>query len=308
MLNKKNLGVKIAMLLCVSSLMSACGTMSGNSALVVDGQSHKVINARAYTVQKGDTLYSISFAANKDYREVAAINHMRAPYRIHAGDQIVLSTHVRIKLPAPNAHERAQIELLEPKILTHHKIHKKPFKTKKSVTIAKHKIKKRPQVKKNTKVFHSVTDNIHRRRNVKHYAAHKKVKRNLTKVVSRKPVNHWLWPAKGKVVGTFSLQRVGNRGLDISGKYGSPVRASAPGTVVYSGSGLRGYGNLVIIKHNAYYLSAYAYNNKLLVREGTKVKAGQRIATMGRTDTGKVKLHFEIRRVGKPVDPKIYLS
>jgi lipoprotein NlpD len=99
----------------------------------------------------------------------------------------------------------------------------------------------------------------------------------------------------------------GNKGVDISGRLGDPVYAAAPGRVVYSGSGLRGYGKLIIVKHNNRYLSAYAHNHRLLVKEGDPVANGQRIAQMGRTDANRVKLHFEIRRNGKPVDPLSYL-
>ena len=117
----------------------------------------------------------------------------------------------------------------------------------------------------------------------------------------------WQWPSKGKVIANFSSKRPVNKGIDITGRIGESVMAAATGSVVYAGSGLLGYGNLVIIKHNEQYLSAYAHNKKLLVKEGQKVKAGQVIAEIGSSGTDKVKLHFEIRRQGKPVDPKKYL-
>jgi len=113
----------------------------------------------------------------------------------------------------------------------------------------------------------------------------------------------WSWPAPGNnaVVGTFDEVR--NKGLDISGKAGDPVHAAADGRVVYAGAGLRGYGNLIILKHNNTYLTAYAHNQTLLVKEDQSVRKGQKIAEMGSSDTDRVKLHFEIRRQGKPVDP-----
>ena len=116
----------------------------------------------------------------------------------------------------------------------------------------------------------------------------------------------WAWPSKGKIIASFN-ESASLKGLDISGKAGQPVLASAPGKVVYSGSGLRGYGKLVIIKHNKTFLSAYAHNSQILVREGQTVTKGQRIAEMGDSDADQVKLHFEIRRMGKPVDPLKYL-
>ena len=115
----------------------------------------------------------------------------------------------------------------------------------------------------------------------------------------------WIWPAQGTLVAGFDEAK--NKGLDISGKSGDPVVASADGRVVYSGAGLRGYGNLVILKHNNTFLTAYAHNKLLLVKEDQTVKKGQKIAEMGNSDADKVKLHFEIRRQGKPVDPAKYL-
>ncbi len=115
----------------------------------------------------------------------------------------------------------------------------------------------------------------------------------------------WSWPTAGKVITPFSETA---KGLDIGGKLGQPVLAAGSGRVVYAGSGLRGYGKLVIIKHNKTYLSAYAHNNQLLVKEGDNVKKGDKIAEMGNSDAEQVKLHFEIRRFGKPVDPSKYLT
>ena len=116
----------------------------------------------------------------------------------------------------------------------------------------------------------------------------------------------WLWPTKGKLLNTFLASDLDRRGIDIAGKLGQPVIAVADGKVVYSGNGLAGYGNLIIIKHSDTYLSAYAHCQERLVREGMQVKAGKMVARMGRKDNT-AKLHFEIRRNGKPVDPIKYL-
>jgi lipoprotein NlpD len=113
------------------------------------------------------------------------------------------------------------------------------------------------------------------------------------------------WPTRGNLIAGFD--EVKNKGLDISGKAGDPVLAAADGRVVYAGSGLRGYGNLIILKHNNTYLTAYAHNQSLLVKEDQAIKQGQKIAEMGNSDADQVKLHFEIRRQGKPVDPAKYL-
>ncbi|HRN74605.1 peptidoglycan DD-metalloendopeptidase family protein [Ottowia sp.] len=115
----------------------------------------------------------------------------------------------------------------------------------------------------------------------------------------------FIWPANGTLVAGFD--EVKNKGLGIGGKAGDPVLAAADGRVVYAGAGLRGYGNLIILKHNNTFLTAYAHNQSLLVKEDQNVKRGQKIAEMGSTDADRVKLHFEIRRSGKPVDPARYL-
>jgi lipoprotein NlpD len=114
------------------------------------------------------------------------------------------------------------------------------------------------------------------------------------------------WPARGNLIAGFDEAK--NKGLDIGGKVGDPVLAAADGRVVYAGAGLRGYGNLIILKHNNTYLTAYAHNQTLLVKEDQVIKRGQKIAEMGNSDADQVKLHFEIRRQGKPVDPAKYLS
>ena len=117
----------------------------------------------------------------------------------------------------------------------------------------------------------------------------------------------WQWPTSGKIIGTYSARERGKKGLDIAGKKGQPVYSASGGQVVYSGSGLRGYGNLVIIKHNDTFFSAYAHNHRIHVKEQQKVKKGQHIADMGSSEAQRVMLHFEVRRNGKPVDPMRYL-
>jgi lipoprotein NlpD len=117
----------------------------------------------------------------------------------------------------------------------------------------------------------------------------------------------WQWPLSGKVTKGFSFAYGKNKGIDLSGKVGEVVKAAAKGKVVYSGNGLRAYGNLLIIKHNDTFLSAYAYNSKLLVKEGALVKAGAKVALVGRNDQGMAILHFEIRQNGKPINPLDFL-
>lgn len=134
----------------------------------------------------------------------------------------------------------------------------------------------------------------------------KKVKHKSDRQVSSRV--YWRWPTQGKIITAFSLSSGGSRGIDIAGKSGQSVKAAAKGRVVYAGSGLRGYGNLIILKHNQNYLSAYGYNKKLLVKDGDQVKLGQSIALMGSNDAGQVMMHFEIRYQGKPVNPLKYIG
>ncbi|MGB3428717.1 MAG: peptidoglycan DD-metalloendopeptidase family protein [Burkholderiaceae bacterium] len=119
------------------------------------------------------------------------------------------------------------------------------------------------------------------------------------------PPAQWLWPVAGKVIDGFDSPR--NKGIDIGGTEGTPVQAAADGEVVHVGSALRGYGNLVIIRHAGDYVTAYGHNRKILVTQGQQVKRGQQIAELGRSDTDRPKLHFEIRHQGKPLDPVKYL-
>jgi lipoprotein NlpD len=134
--------------------------------------------------------------------------------------------------------------------------------------------------------------------------------RPVTPAAAAEPVANesglsWIWPVPGPVIAGFD--EVKNKGLDLGGTAGEPVLAAADGRVVYVGAGLRGYGNLIILKHNNTYLTAYAHNKTLLVKEDQAVRKGQKIAEMGNSDADRVKLHFEVRRQGKPVDPVKYL-
>jgi len=137
-------------------------------------------------------------------------------------------------------------------------------------------------------------------------AVRKKTPQRSQASITRSRPIRWSWPTKGKVIKGFSTRRR-NKGVDIGGRSGQPVRAAASGKIAYLGSGLRGYGKLIIIEHDELFLSAYAHNKKLLVRQGQKVRRGEQIASMGSTDTNRTKLHFEIRRRGIPVNPLRYL-
>lgn len=155
------------------------------------------------------------------------------------------------------------------------------------------------------------TAKARKKRRTSSSAAKKKAKSTANKTTTSTSWSNqrlvWRWPTKGKVISTYSKSAAGRKGVDISGKSGQSIVAAAAGKVVYSGDGLPRYGNLLIIKHNDVYLSAYAHNKRLLVKEGQTVKAGQKVATLGKTGTQRDQLHFEIRRNGKPVDPMRFL-
>lgn len=134
----------------------------------------------------------------------------------------------------------------------------------------------------------------------------KRTKTQITRSNSTLKIS-WQWPTKGKIIGRYSARDSGKKGVDIAGRKGQRIYAAAGGQIVYSGSGLRGYGKLIIIKHNDTYFSAYAHNNRLFVKEQQKVNKGQHIADMGSSEAPRAMLHFEVRRNGKPVDPLRYL-
>ncbi len=215
----------------------------------------------AYTVRKGDTLYSIAYAIKQDYQRVAAWNGIRKPYTIYVGQRLRLyptrSSKKKTATPQPSRSTSAS----------------KPTTTSKPATSTA-----RPPAKTAS---------------------------SGGKYLGT--VKSWRWPTRSyKVASRFSPSN-GREGIDISGRKGDAVYSTANGEIVYAGNGLRGYGRLIIVKHNNTYLSAYAHNEKILVTEGQGVRAGQKIAEMGTGGTGRYKLHFEIRKKGTPVNPLKYL-
>lgn len=226
-----------------------------------------------YRVSAGDTLYSIAWRYGYDHQEVAAWNNIPPPFIIHPGDHIYIIPPGR---EARNALPRDSVTESPAKVSEN----RADTSTNGGENTA------RPSTKVLVSTLRSKVENTYQR--------------------FKNSTVHWAWPTTGKVLNGYSPQK-GKKGLDIGGSMGQKIRAAAGGTVVYSGSGLLGYGKLVIIKHNDTYLSAYGHNRTLLVKEGKSVKQGEVIAEMG--DSGKegVMLHFEIRRNGKPVDPMSYL-
>ncbi|PNQ70381.1 LysM peptidoglycan-binding domain-containing protein [Vibrio agarivorans] len=258
-----------------------------------------------YRVRKGDTLYFIAYVTDRDVNDLIRYNNLPVPYTIFPGQKIKLWAP---KYVAPKYGRKAEPVVLAAEAPPVPPITKeviplpstktvKPSKLKETTT-KPHAIKKEPSKKveqSKSKEYVGTKGN----QNVK--------PKPSTATKQNNKVSKWLWPTKGRVIRNFSAGEQGNKGLDIAGKRGQPIVSTAAGTVVYSGNALRGYGNLIIVKHNDNYLSAYAHNDKLLVSEGQNVKGGQKIATMGSSGTKSVKLHFEIRYQGKSVNPKRYL-
>jgi lipoprotein NlpD len=234
-----------------------------------------------YTVKPGDTVLRIALESGQNWRDVAAWNNLSNPNYIEIGQVLRIEPRAGDALTpapvpsaaAPMAASTSPAPVSTPKIETRN-IDGKPVASPAAVTPAV----SAPSTAVPTTV-EPVVD-----------AAAKE---------SAEPA--WQWPATAPVVGSFDEGR--RKGLLLGGKAGDPVFAAADGRVVYAGAGLRGYGNLIIIKHNSQYLTAYAHNQTLLVKEDQVVRKGQKVAEMGNTDADRVQLHFEIRKQGKPIDP-----
>ena len=232
------------------------------------------INNGEYRVQEGETLYSIAWRANSDVRQIAKLNNISPPYNIFPNQKLIL---VAKKNVDANNHK-----------------HSSNKQTKSSNIINNKVVKKIVASPKNNQYG----ENVSRK---------KRIENDLSNDNFSQKVSQWLWPVKGKVIAQFSSATQGNKGLDIAGRRGTKISSTASGKVVYAGSALRGYGKLIIIKHNDDYLSAYAHNDKILVKEQQQIKAGDVIALMGNTGAQRVMLHFEVRFRGKSVDPLKYL-
>ncbi|ENM8346268.1 murein hydrolase activator NlpD [Vibrio cholerae] len=263
-----------------------------------------------YEVKKGDTLYFIAYLTDKDVNDLISYNDLAPPYTIHPGQ--------KIKLWLPNYTPPAYGGTGgAATVVVASSTSASAAKAATTATVAQ-TVSKSSNAK-NVQSGSANSQNLTKKDPVKTVDQTKTKeyvepvgKQNVNvNVAKAKPsdekIAKWLWPTKGRVIKNFSAGDQGNKGIDIAGQRGQAVVATADGTVVYSGNALRGYGNLIIIKHNEHYLSAYAHNDQLLAKEGQTVQAGQKIATMGSSGTNSVRLHFEIRYQGKSVNPKRYL-
>jgi lipoprotein NlpD len=233
--------VRHAFVIAIAALIAACGTHT------------------YHIVQRGDSLYSISWSYGYDHRLVAKWNGLQPPYELQVGQRIRFVPPTGSRAPVSSAAE-TRAAPAAPKAAPPPRVARKPSEP---ATVV----------------------------------ARDKEQDGVT----------WMWPTEGNVIARFDESDALKKGIDIAGALGQPVRAAAQGRVVYSGSGLIGYGKLIILKHNDTLLSAYAHNKELLVAEGDIVDAGRQIAAMGSSGENVVMLHFEIRRDGQPVDPLAYL-
>lgn len=257
-----------------------------------------------HTVQRGDTLYAIAFANNLDHRQIAAWNRLESPDLILVGQVLRLT-------PPPGAVEVMPLddEPLPEQTLDEHALDAQPPRQgpptlrEPQALVLEYSEANWARASAGQSASPPAQPAAPAARPAPVAGATAPQAPRAGAAPSRNA--GWLWPTEGTLAGRFGA--AGGKGIDIVGKRNTPILAAAPGKVVYSGSGLRGYGRLLIIKHAGEYLSAYAHNESVLVNEGDTVSAGQKVALMGDSDADRVKLHFEIRRYGKPLDPLNYL-
>lgn len=253
-------------------------------------------SGETYTVKRGDTLFYIAWITGNDFRDLAQRNNVAAPYSLNVGQTLQIGNGSGQPITGGNPITVADATQggvpAAPQI--------------KSPAVAQQPVITYSDDSGNSggsKLLPSKGANV-ATTTAPVVTAPPTVSSTTN---SSTPVGSWRWPTDGKIIDNFSAAEGGNKGIDIAGTRGQSVVATASGRVVYAGNALRGYGNLIIIKHNDDYLSAYAHNDTMLVREQQEVKAGQKIATMGSTGTSSVRLHFEIRYKGKSVNPLRYL-
>jgi lipoprotein NlpD len=288
----KSFGLKCLLVLVTLFLLTAC---SPRSVVAVEErhtidprvEAERIGGSRIRIVQPGDTLHAIAFANRLNVNKLAAWNRLADTSRLNIGRRIRLTRPLNfVESVAPTS--RAKTENSKP-------VASKSLRTNSSSN-SKASVKKRAS---------SATVSKQTRPKTSSKGIGNSTKQKLSKTSAKQPVS-WKWPTQGKLIGYFSASS-GNQGIDIQGKIGQSVSAASAGQVVYVGNGLRGYGNLIIIKHSEQFLSAYAHNQKIYVKEGEAVDASQRIASLGKDNMQRNALHFQIRREGQPVNPLSYL-
>lgn len=249
--------------------------------------------SNTHKVSTGDSLYSIGFRYDVDYKTLAQYNNIKPPYRIYPG-QIIKLTPPKGKVFKPTKQSTVQTKPLKSNQSLSAKVEQKPVENKAQANTSK------PAKPSNNQV--TQTANKPKPKN------QPPAKKPIPVKTPTKTDLNWLWPTQGKIRTTFLASNPARKGISIGGKEGQPVKATEAGVVVYSGNGLLGYGELIIIKHNDSYLSAYGHNKTLKVKEGQTVTRGQVIAELGSSGTNVNNLHFEIRKNGKPVNPLNYVK
>ena len=263
-----------------------------------------------YTVKRGDTLYSIALDNGVDYRELAAWNALSDPAVVKEGTVLRLRPPAAQQTAQPEARAQGDTGVQVRPVVTPGAVEARSLGDPRPATEQPRAAAEAPRpelLKTGPKAMKLPYSEENLALLQRQSPADAKVEAAVPPAGGAVETDgvEWMWPASGRVLAGFS--KGSNKGVDILGKVGDPVFASASGRVVYSGTGLRGYGKLVIIKHNDTFLSAYAHNSNLLVKEGQSVVRGQKIAEIGNTDSPQAKLHFEIRRQGEPVDPLKFL-
>ncbi len=255
-----------------------------------------------YTVKRGDTLFYIAWVTGNDFRDLAQRNNVAAPYALNVGQVLQVGNASGTPITGGNAVTQADANaqgiVLKPAQNSTVPVASQPTITYSEDSGEQSANKMLPN---NRPTSTPVTAPVTAPSTVS------TTEPTASSTTTSSPISTWRWPTDGNIIENFSATENGNKGIDIAGSKGQAIIATADGRVVYAGNALRGYGNLIIIKHNDDYLSAYAHNDTMLVREQQEVKAGQKIATMGSTGTSSTRLHFEIRYKGKSVNPLRYL-
>ncbi|MDA8256813.1 MAG: peptidoglycan DD-metalloendopeptidase family protein [Betaproteobacteria bacterium] len=289
----------------VRDAASATGKPATLPASAAQGAATPDSGAGYYTVKKGDTLYSIALDHGQDHKDVAAWNNLDNPSVIRIGQRLRVA-------PEDNGAPVAVVKPVTSSAPIEVKAEAASTPAPKT-TSSTDNLKREPKGGKlaySDAALAKAQQAEQAARPVEAKPEEPKSARPAEVRPTEKPAPggdepDWMWPANGKLLTPFA--EGGSKGVDIAGKAGDPVLAAAGGVVSYAGAGLRGYGNLIVLRHNATYLSVYAHNSKLLVKEKDSVAKGQKIAEMGSTDAESPRLHFEIRHQGKPADPQKFL-
>ena len=335
---------KVFMMTVLALAVSGCASQQSNTPQVRDLSDARraVENSPQYTVKAGDTLYGIAWQHNLDYRQLAAINNIDAPYQIYPGQTIALregaggmstssgsnaspastsgavATGLQPQATAVASNDQ-ELDWLLPdesaiernQRLTAERAERTAVEASQQVAAAANAPVESTNQQPPAQPAQEPAPTPEPTPEPEPEPAAQPTQTVRTDRSSRTftPAENidWQWPTDGQVIGEFGQGGSITAGIDIAGQKGQPIRAAGPGIVVYAGSGVRGYGNLILLKHNDQFLSAYAHNDSLSVKENDVVEAGEVIATMGDSDADAVKLHFEVRRDGQPQNPLDYL-